>query len=169
MSAVVVSTVDSAVGVIVLVAFMVYYHVGVTSTIAFLPVVILVQVAFTTGIAMLLAMGNLFYRDVKYLFEVVVTGWMFATSVLYPLSNVGGWTGTLARLNPMSAIIDAYRMVLFRGELPAAGPFLAVTAVSLIVLLAGSLVFHRAEFKFARSSVEIRIDGRLPGPRNAAQ
>ena len=29
-------------------------------------------------------MGNLFYRDVKYLFEVVITVWMFATSVVYP-------------------------------------------------------------------------------------
>ena len=30
-------------------------------------------------------MANLFYRDVKYLFEVVITVWMFATSVLYPV------------------------------------------------------------------------------------
>ena len=37
------------------------------------------------GIALLLAMANLFYRDVKYLFEVVITVWMFATSVLYPV------------------------------------------------------------------------------------
>ena len=32
-------------------------------------------------------MGNLFYRDVKYLFEVVITVWMFATSVVYPVEQ----------------------------------------------------------------------------------
>ncbi len=38
-------------------------------------------------------MGNLFYRDVKYLFEIVLTVWMFATSVLYPIDAVGGKLG----------------------------------------------------------------------------
>ena len=42
---------------------------------------LVVQVVFTAGVALLLAMANLFYRDVKYLFEVVITLWMFATSV----------------------------------------------------------------------------------------
>ena len=41
--------------------------------------------------ALLLAMANLFYRDVKYLFEVIITVWMFATSVVYPIALVGGW------------------------------------------------------------------------------
>jgi ABC-type polysaccharide/polyol phosphate export permease len=149
-SAVAVSTVDSIVGFVVLVALMLYYRVHVTPSVMFLPIVLLVQVAFTTGVAMLLSMSNLFYRDVKYLFEVVITGWMFATSVLYPL-NVDGWIGTMARLNPMTTIIDAYRTVLFRGTIPEAGSFLTVTLVSFIVLAAGWLVFHRAEFKFAET------------------
>jgi ABC-type polysaccharide/polyol phosphate export permease len=44
-----------------------------------------VQIVLTSAVALLLAMANLFYRDVKYLFEVVITVWMFATSVLYPM------------------------------------------------------------------------------------
>ena len=60
-------------------------------------------------------MGNLFYRDVKYLFEIVITVWMFATSVVYPVEPVGGRLGTLLALNPMTPIIDAYRAVLLDG------------------------------------------------------
>ena len=63
---------------------MVYYQVTPTWHLLWLPVVLLVHVAFTAGMALLLAMANLFYRDVKYLFEIVITVWMFATSVLYP-------------------------------------------------------------------------------------
>lgn len=150
-SAVIVAAVDSAVGAIMLAAFMIYYGVHITPALLFLPVVVLVHVAFTAGVALLLAMGNLFYRDVKYLFEVAITGWMFATSVLYPLANVGGWAGALLRLNPMTPIIDAYRDVLLRGQLPAAEPFAIVTALSLAVLGAGWLTFHRAEFQFAEN------------------
>lgn len=150
-SSVIVAAVDSAVGAILLIGFMIYYGVHVTPALAFLPVVVLVQLAFTSGVALLLAMGNLFYRDVKYLFEVAITAWMFATSVLYPLGNLRGWLGTLLNLNPMTPIVDAYRSILLKGELPAAEPFALVSAVSVALLAIGWLTFHRSEYQFAEN------------------
>jgi len=124
---------------------------GVGWTMLFLPVVLLVQILFTAGIALLLAMGNLFYRDVRYLFEVVLTVWMFATSVVYPVERIGGWLGDLLLLNPMTPIIDAYRAVILRGELPAAGPFAAAAALSVVTLAVAWIAFHRAKFSFAEN------------------
>ena len=148
-SAVFVSAVDFAVGGILLIGFMLYYHVGVTPAIAFLPVVFLVQIVFTSGVALMLAMANLFYRDVKYLFEVVITMWMFASSVLYPMDKLTGTLRTILGLNPITPILDAYRDVLLMGRLPPMGPFTAVAGVSLLVLAVGWVVFHRAEYQFA--------------------
>jgi ABC-type polysaccharide/polyol phosphate export permease len=148
-SAVIVSAVDFAVGAILLVGLMAYYRVVPTSAVLFLPVVILVQVVFTTAVALLLAMANLFYRDVKYLFEVVITVWMFATSVLYPVDRVTGWAGALLRLNPMTPIVDAYRSVLLRGELPPMMPIAETAAISVALLAGVWLLFHRSEFQFA--------------------
>ena len=51
----------------------------------------------------------------------------------------------------MTPIIDAYRAVLLRGELPAAGPFIAATITSLVILAFGWLAFHRAKFAFAEN------------------
>jgi ABC-type polysaccharide/polyol phosphate export permease len=148
-SAVIVSLADFAVGGIVLVLLMAYYGTPVTPALLFLPAVIAVQVAFTLGVALLLAMGNLFYRDVKYLFEVVITVWMFATAVVYPVELVGGTLGRLMMANPMTPIVDAYRAVLLRGEMPAGGPFLFAAAVSFATLSIGWLMFHRGEYEFA--------------------
>lgn len=149
-SAVVVSLVDAAIAGVVLAAMMGYYGVHPTMTALLLPVVILVQIAFTTGMALLLAMGNLFYRDVKYLFEIVLTIWMFVTSVVFPVHLVGGQLGAILALNPMTPIIDAYRQVLLQGVWP--GPAFWATAVASVILLAGSWVFfHRSEFEFAES------------------
>jgi ABC-type polysaccharide/polyol phosphate export permease len=152
LSAVVVSAVDSLVAGVVLVGFMIYYRdaVALTPAIAFLPVVIVVQLLFTTGIALLLSMANLFYRDVKYLFEVVVTLAMFTTAVLY-LPPTEGLSGRLLQLNPMTPIVDAYRSVLIRGELPPLEPFGAAAAVAVVVFAASWLWFHRAEFTFAEN------------------
>jgi ABC-type polysaccharide/polyol phosphate export permease len=76
---------------------------------------------------------------------------MFATSVVYPVENVGGHLGQLLALNPMTQIIEACRAVLLYGHLPAAGPFTATALLSVFVLFAGWAGFHRAEFTFAEN------------------
>ena len=150
-SAVFISLVDFAVSSLILVAMMIYYHMGVGPAILFLPVILVVHVAFTAGVALLLAMGNLFFRDVKYLFEVVLMLWMFASSVLYPISMVGGKLAILLQFNPMTPIIDAYRSVLLKNELPALVPFGAAAVLAVVTLAVGWVWFHRAEFQFAES------------------
>ena len=72
---------------------MAWYGIGLSWTIVLLPVVVLVHVTFTAAVALLLAMGNLFYRDVKYLFDIVLSVAMFATSVVYPVDRIGGVLG----------------------------------------------------------------------------
>ena len=150
-SAVLVCLVDFAVGSIVLVALMTYYGVTPTASIAWLPVVIVVQVAFTAGVALLVAMANLFYRDVKYLFELVLTFWMFATSVVYPTKLVGGKLGSLLALNPMTPIIDGYRTALLGGASPLTPQFAIAAVLAFVLLFVSWLVFHRTEYTFAES------------------
>ena len=56
------------------------------------------------GVSLLLAMANLFYRDVKYLFEVALTVWMFASAIVYPLESMqGGRLATLLQSQPDDA------------------------------------------------------------------
>jgi ABC-type polysaccharide/polyol phosphate export permease len=68
----------------VLFGVMAWYHVGIGWSILALPLVILAAAMFTAAAALVVSMANLFYRDVKYLFEIVIAVWMFATSVVYP-------------------------------------------------------------------------------------
>jgi ABC-type polysaccharide/polyol phosphate export permease len=149
-SAVLVSTVDFAVAAVVLVALMLYYHVAVTWALALLPLVVAALVIFTAALALLVAMGNLFYRDVKYLFEIVIAVWMFATSVVYPIGRVGGRLGLLLTLNPMTHLVDAFRAVLLDGRAPG-GAFAVTFGFSVALFGAAWVLFHRAEFEFAEN------------------
>jgi ABC-type polysaccharide/polyol phosphate export permease len=148
-SAVIVSAVDFAVGGLLLAGMMIWYRVPVTAAIAFLPIIVIVQIVFTAGVSLLLAMANLFFRDVKYLFEAVVQMAMFSTSALYPASYFSRPLRTLLEINPMTAIIDAYRAVLLEGRLPDMLPLTAAAAVGLVILAFGWLKFHRSEYRFA--------------------
>jgi len=149
-SAVLVSIVDFAVSLLVLVAMLAYYRIAPGSAVLWLPAVFTALVIFTAAIALFLSMANLFYRDVKYLFEIVIAVWMFATSVVYPISRVGGRLGALLALNPMTHLVDAFRDVLIAGRAPA-GAFWITAAVSLLLFGAAWAAFHAAEFKFAEN------------------
>jgi len=98
-----------------------------------------------------LAMANLFYRDVKYVLEVVIMIWMFATSIVYPIDRIHGRLGAVLQVNPMVPIIDAFRAaVLGRPQFePASLALVALVSVATLVLV--SIAFHRAEFTFAEN------------------
>jgi ABC-type polysaccharide/polyol phosphate export permease len=151
LSAVIVAAVDSLVGSVVLVGLMWYYGALITPALLFLPVVLAAHLLLTAGVALVLSMANLFYRDVKYLFEVVIVVGMFGTAVLYPVAAVSGTSGTLLRLNPMSVLIEAYRDVLIRGHLPALEPFWLTAVVSFLVFMVSWYWFHRSEYAFAEN------------------
>lgn len=150
-SALLVCAVDMAVASVVLIGLMIYYGVPPTPMLAALPLVFIVQAAFTAGMSLLLAMANLFYRDVKYLIEVVIMAWMFATAVLYPVELLGGRLGLIASLNPMTPIVEGYRAVLLFGQSPFTPAFGYAAVASALCLAVGWLTFHRAEFRFAEN------------------
>lgn len=147
-SAVAVSLVDFSVAATVLVAMMAYYRVSPALTLIYLPAILLVQVGFTAALALLLAMANLFYRDVKYVFELVLTVWMFASAVVYPSEPLTGWFGLAVRANPMTTIVEAFRSAVLYGQPPGAA-FAWTAAATAVLLPAAWLLFHRTEFQFA--------------------
>ena len=119
--------------------------------VVWLPLVLFAHLALTSACALLLSMANLFYRDVKYIVDVLLAIGMFSTTALYPATTVGGRTGLVLQLNPLSIIIDAYRSVLFTNSAPLLPPFLVTLAGSAVLVLWAWLVFHRAEYQFAES------------------
>ena len=97
-------------------------------------------------------MGNLFFRDVKYLFEIFLTVWMFGTSVLFPVSLVGGKLGDGDAAQPD----DADHRRLSRGAVPRdtrRSPHRSRWRWSSPSCIFGRswLTFHRAEFQFAEN------------------
>src|SRR3954464_8637738 len=149
-SAVLVALVDLGVALVVLAALMAYYCVTVGWSLLLLPAIVLVHVIFTAAVALLVAMGNLFYRDVKYLFEIVIAVWMFATSVVYPVSRVGGRLGAALALNPMTPLVEAFRDVVINQRFPGTD-FMVMASVSAIFLAGAWAAFHAAEFDFAEN------------------
>ena len=142
------------VGSIVLVGLMVYFsltgHPVVISWTVFLVLpVLFVQIVFTIGVSFFLSVGNLFFRDIRYMYSVVIMLWMFASSVVYPMKTSDPNIQFLLNLNPMTPILNAYRDVLLYGRLPDWGTFGYSTIVAIVLFPTGWIVFYKMQYKFA--------------------
>jgi ABC-type polysaccharide/polyol phosphate export permease len=107
-------------------------------------------VALTTGFAFVLSAANLYYRDVKYLVEAILSVAIFFTPVLYSAQVVGQWK-PLIMVNPVAPLLEALDAVVIRGVLPEAGWTLYSVAASVVLLVAGYGYFKRLETRFAEN------------------
>lgn len=143
--------IDFCIGFVVLLGLMVYFKVAFHWTIILMPIILLIQILFTVGLSFYLAMGYLFYRDVKFVFDVIIMLWMFSTSVIYPIKVSSPFLQKILMLNPMIPIIDAYRDLILRGTIPdIKGLFLPIF-ITIFIFFSGWAWFHKSEFIFAEN------------------
>ena len=157
LSSIIASFVDFMVGSLVLVGLMVYFSftgssITVSWTVFFVIIIIFVQILFTAGVSFFLAMGNLFFRDVRYIYSVMITLWMFASSVVYPMKVSDPRLQKILNLNPMTPILDAYRDVLLRGKLPDINTLGYAFIISIVIFLLGWIIFYKMQCKFAEKA-----------------
>ncbi|MDR0787709.1 MAG: ABC transporter permease [Gemmatimonadota bacterium] len=149
LSQVLVCFVDSLVAGLVVIGLMVWYGVMPGVQVILLPLIFLVHILWTAAASFVLAAANLFFRDVKYIVEGLLTVAMFSTTALYPSSEFSGAVGLIMRLNPISAVIDAYRNALFYNTPVLTQGFLLSALAGMFFFGLSWLIFHRAEHMFA--------------------
>lgn len=136
-----------------------------SATLAWLPVLALLLVTLTAASGLFLSCANLFFRDVKYIVQLLLTFGIFFTPVLIEPSMLGAQGAKLMMLNPLAPILEGVRLVLSGHGLldtiteQVAGGVIAVVwqpwylvysaAWALGGFLASLLMFHRLEFIFA--------------------
>ena len=73
---------------------------------------------------------------------------MYATPIIYPLSTLEGKLKTIAILNPMTSIIEAFKFG-FLGQGTFSWYYLGYTAIfTFLTLIIGILIFNKTEQNF---------------------
>ena len=140
---------DFAIAGVVMVILIVVYRVPVSPTgILFLPLILVIQLLLGLGLGLLGAALNVFYRDIRHLFALGLQLWLYATPIIYPVKIVPERFRPFYYLNPMVSVIESYRSILLRGELPVP-ELLGAGLISLAVFIIGYWFFKRMEFQFA--------------------
>jgi lipopolysaccharide transport system permease protein len=140
---------DFAIGSAFLIVLMVYYKVQPGWTLVLWPVAVLCMIAVSLGISMLLAGLNVRYRDVKYVIPFMIQLGLFVTPVIYPASFLPARVRPLLALNPLSGIVELFRVALFPHRILDFQLVMISVATTLVLFVGGAVYFRNAEQTFA--------------------
>jgi lipopolysaccharide transport system permease protein len=159
---------DTTISAVVVTIALPFLGVHFSWAMLWIPVLALLLFVFTAAVGLFLSCANLFYRDVKYIVQVLLTFGIFFTPVLFDASMVGADGSRWVMLNPLSPFLEGLRLCTIQGH-NLLVPLTVVGAKGQAILawspwylaygflwsvgglVASSLMFHRLEFLFAES------------------
>jgi lipopolysaccharide transport system permease protein len=140
-SRVVTASINEIVGLLLVVAFGAIVGERVDGWLFALPVLVLIRVVLTLGLAWLLSIIAAFVSDLGEFLSLALTAWLFLTPIFYTADLVPPFLRWILVVNPLHSLIEAYRSVLIAGEPP--WPAAIVAAAWAGTLFAGGLWFYR--------------------------
>jgi len=156
---------DTSIGLLTLVVILPFLGVRLHASFVWVPLLLFLLVTFTTGVSMFLSCANLFFRDVKYIVQVVLMFGIFFTPIFFEPAMLGPRGAMLATINPLTGILEGLRLAVVDGrdllhpimgmvkgvERQIWNPWeLVYSAVCAVSILVGStLMFRRLQPLFA--------------------
>jgi ABC-2 type transport system permease protein len=124
----------------------------------FIPVTIYMMIMlmiFGTGIALILASLNVYFRDLNYLWQVVIQVYFFLVPIIYSPASMQELLANhpvilnILEWNPMAVYVRGFRHTLYDGEAPSPAKLLTMLAYAVAMFAIGQFVFNKLNRRIA--------------------
>ena len=126
-----------------LLVFLVWFNRDLSWYIMLFPLIVLIQAILIIGASLLVAMLNVFYRDVQHIVNLGVMLLFYLTPVFYHTQAAGAKYQILFTLNPLAALIQGYRAIFFYGTPPDWRSLSLATLFSCVLCVGGYFVYKK--------------------------
>lgn len=135
--------------VVLLPVMLAVYRPPLAASVLAFPALLSLQVVFTVGVAMLLAVATAFFRDTRHLLDLALAFLFWLTPVVYPLSQVDERFGAVVRFSPLSPFIVGYQEMFFYGRWPETSVWVTAIGYAAVALIAGAWTFLAVDEQLA--------------------
>lgn len=132
---------------IAFIPILIVFHIKINFNILFLLVIIVFELMFAVGFSYILSIGYVFFGDVRHLYGIMLTLWMYLSAIFYPINNLPDIMITVVANNPIYLFIDGMRWIVLENALPPARTVFKMILWSVFVYLIGNLVFQKNKNK----------------------
>lgn len=112
-------------------------------------------IVFTIGIGLILSALTVFFRDMFYIWGVVLTAWNYLTPIMYPVSMITSHKSLVAsimtfvfKINPLYYYVSYARSVVLSNAVPSLKMHLACFGCAILFLAIGITFFRKKQDKF---------------------
>jgi lipopolysaccharide transport system permease protein len=135
---------------LVVAVMMAAYHVAPTPALAWLPLIVLVNVYLAAAAAYAASLLGLWLHELKLFLLSFVRMLFFLGPGLVPLSALSSNSREIAKLNPLTGMFESYRNVFLDGHGPAAWELLYPLAIASLILLVFVPLYGAEQREFAK-------------------
>lgn len=114
-------------------------------TMLLFPVPVLFSLLFSLGVGYMLSILYVFFADVKHLYSVLLTLWMYMSAIFYPVESVMDVMKKIVNANPVYGYIAFARECVLDGTCPSLARWVQVIVWGVGTFVIGSLVFKKHE------------------------
>jgi lipopolysaccharide transport system permease protein len=141
---------DFGIAIAALTIMLIFIKIGFSFYLLWVPVLLALLILLTIAFSFILSCANLFFRDVKYIVDVVLTFGIFFTPVFYSADMFGKWKKFLM-LNPVAPILEGINRVVVLHQPPETLwlAYASIWAIGGLVL--SWIIFKKAEPAFAEN------------------
>ena len=134
--------------VIVFVFFCITGDVSPHFSMLLFPLPMIYVFLFSLGFCFALSALVVFFRDIAHIWGILLTVWMYASPIIYPIEMVPDWLGSIIKLNPLYHYIDYFRNIMIYGRVPGLLENGICLLYSIAFLMIGIVVFRKSQDKF---------------------
>ena len=113
-----------------------------------IPLLFAQLAALGTGLGMVVSALTTKYRDLRQLLSFGLSLWMYATPIVYPLSQVPLKYRWITEANPVSAPVEAFRLASYGVGGPSVSMMVWSVVITVAIFLFGLIIFSRNERYF---------------------
>ena len=148
LSAILYNYIITLIALVVLIPLCIYCRVAPTVHVFGVIVPLILLLLLTYGVGMILATVTVFFRDMEYLWDVILMIIMYSSAIFYyPEKLMKSGYAWILKFNPLYGVIKLFRDAIL-GNAMNMHYVLYVFGFSCVVLLVGHLIFYKKQDQF---------------------
>jgi ABC-type polysaccharide/polyol phosphate export permease len=132
-----------------LIGFMLFSGEVPTIAVLALPIVLVLQLIFMTGLSLGLSALNVYFRDIQHILANFMNLWFFVCPILYPESTVPARFKFTIILNPVAQLTRMYQQIFIEGVFPDMMSVFFTLTIACATFLVGNMLFNNYREGFA--------------------
>jgi ABC-2 type transport system permease protein len=147
---------------VVVIIFMAFNHVDFLRTSLWLPLILLEVYLLAVGLSLFLSAAYVKFRDINYIWEVILQAGFYMTPIIYPMSKIPNLTlQKIILLNPLAQAIQSARyavishdpVVVTTSRIFNDGLYSYIPFGIVIMILVGGVIYFRKESKYFAENI----------------